>query len=435
VTATLTPLSKAPGPRMPVAVQTGLWIRRAQWLMDQCVRRFGETFQLRIASQGTWLMVSNPAHVEEVFRADPDVLHAGEGNVILEPVLGSSSVLVLDGDEHREQRKLMLPAFNGRRMGQYAKLMSTVAAEEIKTWPRGEIQLLRPRMQALTLEIILRAVMGVTDTARRDALRVALRGLLDMLTDPKWPTLFVAIGTQRLHYFPPFRHRIAAVDNLLFAEIAERRGVDVTERQDILSLLMGATHQDGSAMTDQELRDELLTLLVAGHETTANALAWAGERLARHPDKLARLAQETRDGSYTYATAIIQETLRLRPVISVVQRVVKAPVTIAGYELEPGEIVVPSIYLVNRRPDVYPNPAAFEPERFLDSAPGTYTWIPFGGGVRRCLGAAFAQHEMQIVLGELATRATIRPTRDASEPVTRRAVTETPRYNAKVLVT
>ncbi len=416
-------------------MQTALWIRRAQWFMDQCARRFGETFQLRIAAQGTWLMLSNPAHVEEVFRADPDILYAGEGNTILEPVLGSSSVLVLDGDKHREQRKLMLPAFNGRRIAQYAELMKTVAAEEIDTWPRGETQLLRPRMQALTLEIILRAVMGVTDSARRDVLRVALRRLLDMLADPKWTTLFLAIGSQRLHYFPPFRERIASVDDLLFAEIAERRSVDVSERQDILSLLMGATHDDGSPMSDQELRDELLTLLVAGHETTANALAWAGERLARHPAKLARLAKEARAGGDRYVKAVIYETLRLRPVISVVQRVVKTPVTIAGYELRAGEIVVPSIYLVNRRPELYRNPTSFEPERFLDSPPGTYTWIPFGGGVRRCLGAAFAQQEMQIVLGELATRATIHPTRPASEPVMRRAVTETPRYNAEVLVT
>ena len=427
--------SEPPGPRMPVAVQTALWIRRAQWFMDQCARRFGETFQLRIASQGTWLVLSSPAHVEEVFRADPDVLHAGEGNAILEPVLGRSSVLVLDGDAHREQRKLMLPAFNGRRMSQYAALMNTVAAEEIDRWPRGEIQLLRPRMQALTLEIILRAVMGVTDPARRDSLRVALRRLLDMLADPRWTTLFVAIGSQKLRYFPPFRERIAVVDDLLFAEIAQRRLVDVSERQDILSLLMGATHDDGSPLSDQELRDELLTLLVAGHETTANALAWAGERLARHPAKLARLAEEARDGSDSYTKAVIQETLRLRPVISVVQRVVKTTVTIAGYELEPGDIVVPSIYLVNRRPDVYRNPSDFEPERFLDNPPGTYTWIPFGGGVRRCLGAAFAQQEMQIVLAELATRATIHPIRRASEPVMRRAVTETPRYNAEVLVT
>lgn len=420
---------------MPVVVQTALWIRRAQWLMNQCASRFGETFGLQIAAQGTWLVVSNPVHVEEAFRADPSVLHAGEGNMILEPVLGSSSVLVLDEDGHREQRKLMLPAFHGKRMGQYAELMSTVAAEEIDSWPRGEIQLLRPRMQALTLEIILRAVMGVTDPRRRDALRTALRDLLDMLTDPKWTTLFIAIGTQRLHYFPPFRHRIAAVDQLLLTEIAERRQLDVSDRQDILSLLMGAVHEDGSPMTDRELRDELLTLLVAGHETSANALAWAGERLARHPDKLARLADEARNGGDSYTKAVIQETLRLRPVISVVQRVVKSPITIAGYELEPGEIVVPSIYLVNRRPDLYPNPAAFEPERFLDHPPGTYTWIPFGGGVRRCLGAAFAQHEMQIVLGELATRATIRPNRPTAEPVMRRAVTETPRYNAEVLVT
>jgi cytochrome P450 len=424
-----------PGPRMPVALQTALWIRDPQWVMRQCVARFGETFRLRIASQGAWLMVSNPADVEQVFTTSSEILHAGEGNAILEPVLGPKSVLVLDERAHLEQRKLLLPALTGQRMASYAELMGDLAREEIDSWPRGEAQLLRIRMQALTLEIILRAVLGVTDPQRRDALRVALRGLLDMLTDPKWTTLFLAIGTQRLRHFPAFRRRMARVHELMLSEIADRRRADFTTRSDILSLLMGAEHDDGSPMSDRELRDELLTLLVAGHETTANALAWSAERLARHPHQLARLTEEAGDrDDGPYMRAVIQETLRLRPVISIVQRVVKAPVRIAGYDLTPGEIVAPSIYLVNRRPDLYPDPDAFRPERFLDKAPGTYTWIPFGGGVRRCLGAAFAQYEMQVVLRELVTRATIRPIRPESEPVMRRAVTETPRHNAEVLV-
>ncbi len=428
------PSSQAPGPRMPVALQTAMWIRGAQWMMDQCSRRFGETFRLQIASQGTWLMLSNPADVEAAFKADPDVLHAGEGNRVLEPVLGLHSVLLLDGADHLEQRKLMLPALNGSQMAGYGQLMSDVAAGEIDSWPRGEIQLLRPRMQALTLEIILRAVMGVTDPVRRQALRTALRQLLDMLTEPRWTTLFLALGTQRLKYFPPFRRHMERVNRLLYAEIADRRDSDVASREDILSLLMGARHTDGSPMDDRELRDELLTLLVAGHETTANALAWAAERLARHPDKLTRLTDGARSGDDTYLKAVIHETLRLRPVISIVQRVVKVPVTIAGYELPVGMRVTPSIYLVNRRPELYPNPTVFEPERFLDRLPGTYSWIPFGGGVRRCLGAAFAQYEMQTVLRELVLRTRIRPVRLEAEPVMRRAVTETPRYNAEVFV-
>ena len=427
-----------PGPRMPVALQTALWIRGAQWTLRQCARRFGDTFTLRIANQGKWVVVSHPRDIETVFKGDPAVLHAGEGNRVLEPVLGTHSVLLLDGAAHLQHRKLMLPPFHGRRMSAYAELIADIAAREIDSWPRGEIQHLRPRMQEITLEIILRAVLGVSDGPRREALRVTLRRLLEMLTDPRWTALLLAAGPQRLPKFAPFRRRLADVDRLVYAEIAERRRSDLDAREDIMSLLLAARHQDGSSMSDQDLRDELITLLVAGHETTANALAWAGERLARHPDKLARLAEEARDGGEVYTRAVVQETLRLRPVISIVQRVLKAPMAVAGYDLQPGVRVVPAIYLVNRRPELYPEPDAFRPERFLEGeggrGPGTYTWIPFGGGVRRCLGAAFAQFEMETVLRELARRRTIQPVRAASEPVLRRAVTETPARNAEVLV-
>ena len=415
-------------------MQTALWIRHAQWTLDQCSRRFGDTFQLRIAHQGTWVVLADPHDVERVFKGDPDVLHAGEGNQILEAVLGSRSVLLLDGPGHLEQRKLMLPAFHGDRMARYGELMAEVAIEEIERWPRAEVQRLRPRMQALTLEIILRAVLGVTDRHRRDELRVALRRLLTMLTDPRYASLFIALGPKRLPHFPPFRRDMDRVDRLLYAEIAARRDSDVTQRQDIMSLLVAARHDDGSPMSERELRDELLTLLVAGHETTSNALAWACERLARHPDKLRRLADESRTDSRVYVRAVVQETLRLRPVISIVQRVLKAPMRVAGYDLPAGMIVTPSIYLMHRRAEIYPDPERFEPERFLSRPPGTYTWIPFGGGVRRCLGAAFAQFEMETVLRELATRILIAPTRPEAEPVLRRAVTETPRHGAEVIV-
>jgi cytochrome P450 len=423
-----------PGPRMPVALQTAIWVRSAQWLMDQCARRFGDTFQLRVANQGSWIVLSNPADVEAVFKGDPQVLFAGEGNEILAPILGSHSVLLLDGPAHLDQRKLLLPAFHGERMAGYGELMREIAAREIDSWPQGSTQLLRPRMQAITLEVILRAVLGVTNARRREELRTALRDLLDMLTDPKWGSLFLVLGPERLPYFPPFRSAMARVDELLYAEIADRRRADITSRVDIMSMLCAATHDDGSPMSDGELRDELLTLLVAGHETTANALAWACERLARHPDKLVRLSQEVRDGQDGYLKAVIYETLRLRPVIAVVQRVLKAPMAIAGYEIPASMVLTVSITLVNRRPEVYRDPDAFWPERFLDQQPGTYTWIPFGGGVRRCLGAAFAQFEMETVLRELVARTSIRPVRVGAEPVQRRAVTETPRHNAEVVV-
>ncbi len=429
-----------PGPRMGATVQTALWIRRAQWMLGQCQRRFGDTFTLRIAGEGTWVVISHPRDVETIFKADPEIARAGEGNRILEPVLGPDSVLLLDGRAHLRQRKLMLPAFHGARMAGYRELIAGIARAEIDRWPPGEPQRLRPRMQALTLEVILRAVLGVGDGARREQLRVALRRLLAMGTDRRWGPVFVALGPERVARFGPFRRVREPVDRLLYAEIAERRTALATdtepgERADIMSLLLAARYEDGTPMRDSELRDELITLLVAGHETTANALAWAGERLARHPEMLARLGEEARAGTSTaYAAAVVQETLRLRPVISIVQRVLAAPLTVAGYELPAGTAVVPALYLVNRRADTYPDPECFDPERFLGRPPGTYTWIPFGGGVRRCLGAAFAQFEMETVLHELAARARIAPVRAADEPVLRRAVTETPRHDAEVLV-
>lgn len=424
------------GPRMAPAVQTAIWLRYAQWMLGESARRFGDVFTLRIAGQGTWVVLSHPRDIEAVFKGDPEVLRAGEGNRILGPLVGSRSVLLLDGRDHLEERKLMLPAFHGPRMARYGEVIAEVSRREIESWPRGEVQRLRGRMQALTLEVILHAVLGVTDARRREELRAALRRMLTIVTDPRWASLFVILGPDRLPRFPPLRHAVDPVDRLLYREIADRRAGGAGEREDILSLLLAARREDGSPMSDVELRDELVTLLVAGHETTANALAWAGERLARHPEALERLAEEARDGSgNAYVRAVVQETLRLRPVISVVQRRLSAPLLVAGYELPAGMVVVPSLYLVGRRPDLYPEPERFLPERFLDTPPGTYTWIPFGGGVRRCLGAAFAQFEMETVLHELARRAVIRPVRAAPEPVMRRAVTETPRYDAEVLVT
>jgi cytochrome P450 family 135 len=424
-----------PGPRLPRAVQTAIWARRAQWVLKECQARYGDMFTLRIAYEGTWVVVSDPAAVKQVFTGDPRVFHAGEGNEILLPVLGSNSLLLLDEGAHMEQRKLLLPPFHGERMQRYGELMSEIAVGEIERWPEGVRYRLRPRMQALTLEIILRAVFGLSEGERLVTLRDALRRLLDMTTDPRRLVFLLLLGPRRIRRFPPFRREMERIDRLVHAEIAARRGApDLGEREDILSLLLTARHEDGSPMSDSELRDELMTLLVAGHETTANALAWAVERLIRHPEKLDRLAAEVRDGKDDYLEAVIRETLRLRPVISLVARQLTEPVEIGGRLLPAGVTVTPSIYLVHRRPDVYPQPERFLPERFLDRKPGTYTWIPFGGGVRRCLGGAFAQFEMAVVLRELVLRRTIKPARPKSERVFRRAITETPRHDAEVVI-
>jgi cytochrome P450 len=420
---------------MPRPVQTAIWARQAQWFLAQSRRRFGPMFTLEIAYEGRWVVVADPDLIKQVFTGDPKVFHAGEGNDILRPLLGEHSLLTLDEAPHMSQRKLLLPPFHGRRMAGYEATMREIAAREIESWPTGVPYRLRPRMQAITLEIIIETVFGVHGGAGLDDLRDALRRFLDMLTDPRFLVPMLTLGPDRIRSFPPFRRRVDRVARLILAEIAARRAAsNLAERDDILSLMVAARHEDGSPMSDAEIHDELLTLLVAGHETTATALSWAVERLIRHPDKLARLREEVGAGEEAYLTATIQETLRLRPVIVIVLRRLTEAIELGGYELPAGVNVVPSIHLVHRDPTIYPEPDAFRPERFLADPPGTYTWIPFGGGVRRCLGAAFAQQEMAIVLRELVSRRTIRPTEPAAERPFRRAITETPRRNAEVML-
>ncbi len=424
-----------PGPRMPRALQTAIWSRQAQWMLEQSRARFGDMFTIRIAHEGDWVMVSDPAMVKQVFTGDPRVFHAGEGNQILRPILGDNSVLVLDEKAHIGQRRLLLPPFHGERMQGYGETMREIASREIAGWPTGTPYKLRPRMQAITLEIIIETVFGVHERERMDPLRAALREFLDLTTDPRFLLPVVLAGPERIRRLPVFARRIDRVDELIHREIADRRAAeDLEQREDVLSMLVAARHEDGSPMSEAEIRDELLTLLVAGHETTATALSWAVERLTRHPEKLERLRAEVLAGEDAYLTATIQETLRLRPVIVLVIRKLTEPVEIGGYELPAGARVTPSIHLVHRDPQTYPEPDRFLPERFLDDPPGTYTWIPFGGGVRRCLGAAFAQFEMAVVLRELVMAHQIRPARAGSERPFRRAITETPRHDAEVVL-
>lgn len=424
-----------PRPRMPRVLQTAVWSRQAQWMLEQCRSRFGPMFRLNIANEGTWVIVSDPEVVKEIFTGDPRVYHAGEGNQILRPILGDNSVLVLDEKPHISQRRLLLPPFHGERMQGYGEKMAEIAAREIESWPTGTPYKLRPRMQAITLEIILETVFGIHGGGRMEPLRAALRDFLDLTTNPRVLLPVILAGPERINRFPAFRRRIGRVDELIYGEIAERRTAqDLEQRDDILSMLVAARHEDGSPMSDPEIRDELLTLLVAGHETTATALSWAVERLTRHPQKLERLRDEILVGDESYLTATIQETLRLRPVIVIVIRKLTEPVELGGYELPAGVAVAPSIHLIHRDPEIYPEPDSFVPERFLDDPPGTYTWIPFGGGIRRCLGAAFAQFEMSVVLRELVKRHQISPANPASERPFRRAITETPRHDAEVVL-
>jgi cytochrome P450 len=398
--------------------------------MERCRRRYGDVFTLRIAQEETWVLLAHPDAVKQVFTGDPAVLHAGKANGILRPWMGDNSVLLLDGPDHLSQRKLLLPPFHGERMQRYGELMTEIAEREVAGWPMGEPLRLWPRMQAVTLEVIVRAIFGMREGERMERLRTVLRDGAEMTT--QWPTMLAmaTLGPDRVGRSAGFRRRLDPIDELVFAEIRDRRHADdLAEREDILSLLLQARHEDGSPMSDRELRDELMTLLIAGHETTATSLSWAIERLLRHPGAMERL----RSGDEDYLDAVVKETLRLRPVLPIVVRQLQQPMEIGGWSLPAGITVAPCIHLIHRREDVYPEPARFRPERFLEEPAGTYTWIPFGGGIRRCLGASFALFEMKTVLRVIAQRSRLRPVRDADEPVRRRAITLTPGHGTEVV--
>jgi cytochrome P450 len=406
-----------------------------QW-MERCQARFGDVWTMRIAQEGNWVMLSHPDHVKQVFTGDPKVFHAGEGNAILAPLVGHTSVLTLDEKPHMTQRKLMLPPFHGERMQRYGQLMRQIAEREIDSWPTGRPFEVWPRMQAITLEVILEAVFGLEEGPRLEALRERLRQVLEASTDTFTMLLLALMGPDRFGRLPLVRRELDPADELLRSQIrASREDPGLAERDDILSLLLQARYDDGEPMADSELRDELMTLLVAGHETTATSLAWTLERLVRHPDKLERLRAEVEDGEDDeYMDAVIKETLRLRPVLPVVVRRLTEDTEVAGWRLPAGTAVAPCIHLMHRREDVYPEPARFRPERFLEEPAGTYTWIPFGGGVRRCLGASFAQFEMKQVLSALVSRVEVTAHDPAPEPVRRRAITMTPGRGGRIAV-
>jgi cytochrome P450 family 135 len=320
-------------------------------------------------------------------------------------------------------------------MTRYGELMTAVTERELRRWPAGEPTALRPGMQAVTLEVIIRAVFGVRDEDRLELMRRRLGEALDLTTDWRSMLALATVGPQRMYRLRYFQRELDPVNELLLEEIRLRRAApDLEERDDVPSLLLQARHEDGSPMSDAELRDELMTLLAAGHETTATALAWAVERLVRHPDKLARLTEEASAGEDAYADAVVKETLRLRPVLPIVVRRLQEEMEIAGWRLPAGVAVAPCIYLMHRRREVYPEPERFRPERFLEQPAGTYTWIPFGGGVRRCLGASFALFEMKTVLSTLVTRLNLRAADPRPERITRRAITLTPARGAEVVV-
>jgi cytochrome P450 family 135 len=419
-----------PGPRTPRPLQTLRWIARPTAFMEECKRRYGDSFTLKIANEGSWVFISDPEAIKQVFTGDPRLLHAGEANVVLLPVLGSHSVLLLDEATHMRQRKLMLPSFHGDRLRGYAETMREVTDAAIGSWPLDVPLAIRPLMQALTLEVIMRTVFGAQDEERKARLGAALSELLRWGSDPRRMALGLALGPQHVIRLGLWRRVLGPADSAIYEEIAAHREAGgLADRDDVMSLLLQARHEDDTAMSDRELRDELMTLLVAGHETTATGLAWALERLVRHPNALERM----REGDDEYADAVVKETLRLRAPIAIVLRRLREPVEIGGRLLPAGVNLVPCIYLMHRRAEIYPDPLAFRPERFLEGQGGTYTWIPFGGGVRRCLGASFAQLEMRIVLQTLARRLDLRAADSRPERIIRRGIIMSPSREGEIV--
>jgi cytochrome P450 len=418
--------SLPPGPRLPTLVQTLMFVRDRRNTMARLRRRFGDTFVMRIAPGGrVFVMVSTPEHFKEVFTGPAEVFHAGEGNAILRPVMGEHSVLLVDEDQHQRARKLLMPPFNGAALRAYAPMVSELAAEQVSGWPTGRPIRSLERMQQLTLEVILRVVFGMTGGQRLTELRPLVGKLVDI-----GPMVLMGWFYPRLQQHGPWRRYAAVqrqVDELLYAEIAERR--QAPDGDDVLSRLLR-----GGGLSDAELRDQLVTLLLAGHETTATALGWTMHELARRPATLRKAQQAADTGDEEYLTAVVKEAMRLRPVIAQVARLLTEPAEIAGYRLPAGVTVAPSISLAHADRTNYDSPGEFRPERFIGEAPPANTWIPFGGGIRRCIGAGFSLMEGTAILREILTRYDIRSSAK-EEPPRPRNITHVPGKGAKVVLT
>jgi cytochrome P450 len=422
-----------PGPPLPRLLQTAGFMLGGARFLEACRRRYGDTVTFGTLFDERFVMVFDPELIKRLFQGSNDELHAGEANALLGPILGQRSVLLLDGAEHLRHRRLLLPPFHGRRMLAHTDTMRACADTEIDRWPVGEPFSLLGTMQSLTLRIILRAVFGYTPGAAEDELSRRLRAMVEPLSRARGVIMLSAVlrGRNDRRGAREFEARKAAVDEIVFAEIARRRADPALgERDDVFSGLLLAHDEDGVGLSDGEVRDELLTLLLAGHETTATGLAWTLD-LVLHDARVRERAQQRDD---TYLDAIVKEALRIRPVIPGVGRVVRQrPFALGAYEIPVGVEINPSIRTVHRRADLYPNPRAFRPERFLgDDVPDTYTWIPFGGGTRRCLGASFALTEMRVVLARILERADLQAVDPKPAKAQFRAITLAPKGGVRV---
>jgi cytochrome P450 len=423
-----------PGSRAPALVQAVRYARDPLGFLAAAQRRHGDIFSVRFPYFGRIVYVARPDLVKAVFTGSPADFHAGEANAtVLEPALGPNSVLTLDDEPHLRQRKLLLPPFHGERVQRYGELIVAMARREMASWPVGEPFAMRPHTQRITLAVIMRAVFGVHDEdrlARFERLIDDFAKRVGVITS--FPILRRNLGP--VSPWPRFLRSRERLDEFIFEEIRLRRAdPGHSERDDVLSLLLDARDEEGAALSDRELRDELVTVLGAGHETTATGLAWAVERLTHNPEVLAKLRDSLAAGEEDYLSATVKETLRARPVIVDVARKLKAPATIGGYELEAGTFVLPAIAALHYREDLFPGPEEFRPERFLDGKADNYAWIPFGGGIRRCIGAAFAEYEMRTILREFVAGAELRPASRRPERVKVRNITLAPARDTRVV--
>ena len=411
----------------------GFWSRPLA-SMEHARAQFGKRFTIRLLGAPPFVIHSEPEHIKEIFAAPPEVLHPGEGAKLLEPIVGANSLILLDEAPHLSQRKLLLPALHGERLAGLDGLVRDVTEREVESWPSGEPVVTHDRLQDLTLEIILRAVFGLDPGPRLDELRTLMRGILEFSMTP----VSMIPGLQRSYFgggpFVRFAKLRERADELI-RELIEERRADPGDRDDVLTMLLEARHEDGSPMAYEELRDELMTLLTAGHETTASELTWAFAILAREPRVQDELHAEVDAGDGDeYLTATVHEILRRRPVLPNAEpRLVKQEVEIGGWTFPPDVSLIANAYLLHHDPDVYPDPYAFRPERFVGEKPGTYTWIPFGGGRRRCIGAAFATLEMKTVLRAVSARYRLAPGADAPEATIRRAITVSPKRGGRTI--
>ncbi|ALR13622.1 cytochrome P450 [Mycobacteroides saopaulense] len=432
-------LALPPGPPLPLAVQSVLMASYGLRFLAGCQRRYGNVFTLRIPLSGKVVYLADPADIKTVYAGDPKVFHSGEAHWFFRGLLGDSSLFVLDEEEHHDQRRLLMPAFHRDAVAHQAAQMAAIAAANIAEWPVGENFSVAPRTTDITLEVILRTVIGASDPTRLAALRKVVPRLLYM---KPWET--PAITNPGLRRYLPWQgvgRRMAETDALLYAEIAERRAdPNLAERTDVLAMLVRATDDNGRTMSDQELRDHLLTSIAAGHETTATALSWVLERLTRHPAALVKAVQaadasaEGDPSGDEYLDAVMKETLRIRPVIFSSGRVLKAPVEVGGYRLPAGIMVDPAIGLVHASAAVYRDPDRFDPDRMLGTTLSPTTWLPFGGGNRRCLGATFAMVEIRVVLREILRRVELDTTTAPDEKQQAKHVTFVPHRGGVIRV-